>query len=70
MYYTSTLQCRHCQRQTLWPRWARIEHLRYIPLCWECFDRLDEGFTPENAIAFALIIVGVYQGSHPIGGVR
>ncbi len=43
------------------PRWARVEHLRYMALCWPCYDQLDERFTVENAIAHALVICAVHQ---------
>ena len=56
--YTPTyLECRHCGTLITWPRWARVEHLHYEPLCWSCYAVLDASFTPEGAIRRARAIV-------------
>ena len=70
IYSPTYLECRRCAARILWPRWARVEHLRYEALCWPCFDRLDEDFTPEAAICQALIIVGIHQGATAARGLR
>lgn len=57
MYFPTTLQCRHCAARTTWPRWAKIDIGRYEPLCWICFDLIDDSFTPEAAIRQACGIV-------------
>jgi hypothetical protein len=57
------LPCDHCAALVSPPRWIRVEHLRYQPLCWSCLDRLEATFTPEQAVYHALIIVGIHQGA-------
>jgi len=31
------LPCTYCRRPTHWPRWRKIAHLSYTPLCWPCY---------------------------------
>lgn len=52
------------------PIWRRVDHDEYEVLCDICGYTADATFTAEQAILHAIIIVGMYQGSHPIGGVR
>jgi hypothetical protein len=59
-YYSSpvpftSMPCSACGTQTTSPQWARVELGVYSGLCPECYTRLDEGFTAENAIAEAII---------------
>jgi len=49
-YLFGTLACRHCAALTGWPRWAKVEPGRYTPLCWSCYERLDQTFTAARAI--------------------
>jgi hypothetical protein len=43
MVYTRSrfapLACTHCQHLVDHPRWRKIAHLRYAPLCWPCYSR-------------------------------
>jgi hypothetical protein len=74
-YYRSpipfeSMPCAECQTQTDRPRWVRVELGLYSGICPACYHQLDLSFTAEQAICHALIIVGMWQGAHPIGGVR
>lgn len=66
--FSGFLLCDHCEAPITWPIWARYEGGDHRPFCWRCYTRLDDTFTADQAICQALIIIGVYQGAHPIGG--
>lgn len=62
----SFIYCEQCDRELQHPIWLRYDHDDHKAHCHECAVKRDRLLTPESAICEALIIVGVWQGSHRI----
>jgi hypothetical protein len=56
------IACEHCGDGIRHPRWVRVEPGVYQALCVYCDDERERQFTAEDAICYALIIIGVHQG--------